>query len=641
MRSKFNLKNLSVICSILAVQLLITSCNEGGGATVLHGVSAQSPLESKLQKLDATVNMDVEWNVDGGVKDIALNSALKDTGWHIATMKVKRIDKDTKPTPVNGLLYAIYPKPTQNLGQDLELKDINCKTAIFAKEGDSCSTYFRLKYDPSKYKSGRVIVPVQIVPSGDISSMLSFSAPIDPDVSVANYRFINSAESYYNIPKIASNKSVYQILLVQNSNGKFPISLTTLQTPTNPKFTIVHRTTNDNNDPYYGSNSECSLNPNPNLKQVKDLPNQDDNCIVVYQVASTSTQAIERDNLQISCNALYFFPTWANKFIFQGSYTKIPDLLPYNITSLVNSVTEPQPFSHYDFSMSIRANKISDVIQSEKNTSRLLVPDGIDYSNKEIFSVDATRNNAIERGSITGASQKYPEGLQLANGSTQVTACGGAAANSNAQVYSFKSLTQQNLVRIHIQSNSNGDCGNWVNGTLDLNVPMSGFNQEIYHVNAGGCGGKNWDIGGFVSINGGCNTEKCSYQVAVTATHGGVGSQCHDRQTSTYNLEFNRPDTNLYLYTSGLNNYPTQIYYGGTRFNLGMGASGNICNSTNYKSLTYDAGTFNIKASCDGNPSTALNYAIGMGTGQQFYNGSISFLSSSGYNLTKFTIESE
>lgn len=619
--------------------MIISSCNSGNASLSTNKLNS-----SNLKKIDvgATVDMDIKWTVDGVVPENALNSSLRDMGWHLVTMSVARIGNNVKPIAVDGLLAGIYPAPSPNLGQSIEIHDVNCNSAVFSKVGDSCSSYFKLKYDLNKGRTKTVAFPVQMAPkSNELSSLLSFTAKVDPTISIADYRFANvNEEQYYAAPKIISEKHRYIIQVVENGSLS-PVKLTTLQQPNNPLFDVVHRTS-ALNDPYYGNNKECALSDNYEVQQVNQLTDLTESCIVIYRAATTSTVSEAVDKLAISSSANYFFPTWNDKFKLRAIYTVGTNLPDHNISqnNLTGVVDRWLPFNKYQLSFNIYANKIADVLQNENNPRALLVKDGTDISNREIFAVNHV--NQIERGSITGAYYKFADGSQLSSGDASVGACGGASANSSAQAISYKTLTQQGLVRIHMQNNSNGDCGGWFNSAIDLNVPMDWFDQEVYSRNQKGCGGNNWDIGGFVRVRGGCDSVNCNYEVAVTAKHGGVGNQCKDSQTRTYNLTFPRPNTNIYLATSGINSYPTQIFYGGTRFSLGMGASGNICNSTNYEAFTYNGnGNFAIGASCYGNPYMTMNYAISPGAGQQLTSGVVKFNRSSGYDLVDFNAIAE
>lgn len=635
-------KELLIFLPVAVSSVSILGCNGGGLQKSSDTPLILNSLKDN-QNLSAYADMDINWVIDNGVNQISLNSSLKDSGWHLLTLNVARIGADTKPTPVDGLLSAIYPKPSPNIGQAIDIQDLNCKTAVFSKVGDSCSAYFRLKYDESKYTSGTVLVPVQVAPSGNISALLSFTARLDPAISVANYRFANRDENkYYSAPQIASNKNSYQILLMQNS-AKHPISITALQNPSNSKFTIIHRTMNTDSDPYYGANAECSLSTNQVLRQVNQLREINESCIVIYQAAQSSTQPKEVDNLQIASNANYFFPTWANKFKLSATYATGANIPDYNITSLSGSITEPHSFNTYQLLLNFHANKNADALV-DSIANKIVVRDGTDISTgRQVYS--PISSNVVEKANVigSGAMYPYPDGTQLTAGSEVVNACGGAYASSSANIILYRSLTQQNLVRIHMQNNSNGHCGGQAIIPIDLNMPMDGFNQTVYNENWIRCGnnGDHWEIGGSVAINGSCDAKNCRYDVTVTSKHWGEAKQCHDIQNKTYSLVFPRPNTNNYMSLSGLSNIPRELYYGGNTFTLGMGTSGNICNSSTPETFsTTGNGNFSINARCNGNPNTAMNYAIGFGNGQQFMNGKISFTRSSGYDLVNFMNES-
>ena len=324
------LKMLSLLC-VTASSILICACNGGSSSSgVAAGASSLSKL--KLNNSIKAADIDAVWAVDSIVTENSLNASLRDMGWHLVTLTVSRVGDKISPVAVGGLIAGIYPRPAPNLGQAIEVQDINCNTAIFGKVGDSCSAYFRLKYDLSKGKNKPVLFPVQMAPkSNDLSQLLSFTAKVEPTISIAGYRFaIRAEEQYFSAIDIAAQKYRYQILLITNGD-LLPINITTLQQPTNPSFQVVHRRTNNDNDPYYGSHSECSLTANSDFKQTNQLVNLLDSCIVIYQSALTSNVAKAVGELQIATDARYFFPSWGNKFQLSANYTNANPELPQTI----------------------------------------------------------------------------------------------------------------------------------------------------------------------------------------------------------------------------------------------------------------------------------------------------------------------
>lgn len=314
-------KKLKPILTIITATFILSGCN-GGNSSSPSNLNNLSPA-LKSQKLNAleAADMDITWTVDKVVKENSLNSSLRDMGWHLLTMTVARIGSSTPPTNVDGILSSVYPKPSPNVGQTVETQDINCQSAVFSKVNDTCSIYFRLTYDTSKGTTNVVKFPVQFTPKGNIPALMTFTAPVNPAISIADYRFTIPAESkYYSAPLVAADKRRYQILTAENGS-LYPISITTLQQPTNPLFKIIHRTTSDASDPYYGANAECVTAGNVSLNQINHLDKLLDSCIVIYQAAATSTVPRASNELQIATDASYFFPTWGNKFDLYADYT--------------------------------------------------------------------------------------------------------------------------------------------------------------------------------------------------------------------------------------------------------------------------------------------------------------------------------
>lgn len=355
----------SIKLLVLGMSVLMSACNSG---QLSSAPSAKNTLSSKLKSLTSVyaADIDIVWTVDNVVPQNSLNSSLRDMGWHLVTMSVSRVGEGIKPIAVGGLLAGIYPTPSPNVGQNIEIQDVNCNSAIFTKAGDSCSAYFRLKYDLNKGTTKAVTFPIEMAPkSTDLAAYLTFTAKVDPTISIADYRFANRAENkYYGSEKLAGDKYRYQVQVVENGS-LFPVSITTLQIPTNPLFKVVHRV-NSTIDPYYGEQAECSTNENTTLKQIYQLKNLTESCITIYQAATTSTVAKATESLQVTSNASYFFPTWNNKYKLMANYVNANPEQPQTISG--NQMQIVSGNAHSDGSaMIMDSNGTLEYIATTKN----------------------------------------------------------------------------------------------------------------------------------------------------------------------------------------------------------------------------------------------------------------------------------
>ena len=141
--SKFH---FSKILAFFVVTLLgIVACNTQVGGTPNSNQPSSSTSQTQMSQLfkkhlSANIQpMDIDWRFDGLMTPASLPSQMHDGAWHILTATVTSIGSSVPPTAVDGLIYEVDP-PT-GYGEDLEIKDINCKTAIFGKVGDSCGVY--------------------------------------------------------------------------------------------------------------------------------------------------------------------------------------------------------------------------------------------------------------------------------------------------------------------------------------------------------------------------------------------------------------------------------------------------------------------------------------------------------------------
>jgi len=119
----------------------------------------------------------------------------------------------------------------------------------------------------------------------------------------------------------------------------------------------------------------------------------------------------------------------------------------------------------------------------------------------------------------------------------EVGACGGAWTRACANV----AYNQGDVYTLKVSINSHAHCAteapaNWEDYFL---YGQTVSNREIYGIDDTGCGGGNWDIGGWVYIDGGvCSSGWCSYTIRVVAKHGGVGSQCKEVRENKMLFQF-------------------------------------------------------------------------------------------------------
>ena len=127
--------------------------------------------------------------------------------------------------------------------------------------------------------------------------------------------------------------------------------------------------------------------------------------------------------------------------------------------------------------------------------------------------------------------------LDLTDSCAEVTACGGAWTKACASVVP----NQGNLYTLKVFINSHGHCGgeapvNWEDYFF---YGQQTIRKEIYGIDDTGCGGGNWDMGGWAYIEGGaCSGGWCSYKISIVAKHGGVGSQCRETNETHFLFQF-------------------------------------------------------------------------------------------------------
>lgn len=663
------LKSYKFLGISLLVMLLLGCDNQtgsGGGNVTNSTNSAIKKMQARSGKDDGQ-RMDLNWTVDGNMQADSLNSALKDSAWHIITVTVVGTDQTTQRTAVNGLLAGIDPngKISPKVDQNIELQDINCKSAVFEHNGDSCSVYMRLTYNAAKYTSGVITFPVLIVPSNPtIPGQMSFTAPVDPSQSVGNYRTVLPIEGRFGGNVVKSNPRLYQVRLMQNSSTNKPITITALTNPTNPTFTLMHRTTSDVNDPYYGGSWECNLGSNPGLLQTNVLIAQNDSCIVVYKVADTSTATQQTDNITVGTDAIYFFPYHAQQFSLIANYKQgnpVPDNTLYGYQMGIvkgsnahaqgadmvmdsdgalnsNAITTVLPVNHINMGLTVTPQAIPTIARSQGWVNIPLGTPNI-YQGMKILTDASPAEVSVQ------AVNDGIDDISTAS-SGRVTACGdkNAQATSTITVTTTLDLTRMGLIHLHTDNWANANCGGDARSNIDANVPMSNAgNITFFDVDKQGCGGGHWDIGGTVQLlpGGGCDSATCRYVVRVTSKHWGDNSQCRQINNLDVPLTFPRPiiHTTLAFYPS-LNRAPTFIARGGQRIAAALGTQWADVSTQ----LAYDSTTnrFVMNGSySNGQNSQSLSYQVNnLHAGDIYNQGIAKFVRSDGYDLTDFNINS-
>ena len=619
MQLKSGLKYIFVSFSIM-----LAACNSGTGNS---SEQINSQIKLKLLKKDNIDKMDINWTVDNNVKSDELNSSLKDMGWHIITMTVSSIDEKTQPTPVQGLLMGIYPTPPINLGQKILTQDINCANAVFSKVGDSCSAYFKLDYDTSKGSGIPVQFPIQMTAKGDISAVLSFTSTLNSNNSIVDYRKVNNFESqYYSGSMVASNPNAYQILLVQNGSS-FPIDLTKIPTPSNPIFSIMHRTTPINsNDPYYGTVAECSLVSNPNIGQVNVLSNLNDSCIIIYKAAPSSLNTKETDSIEIGSNASNFFPVWGNKYILKAIYTTNTPIPPKSFTSLNGNFHTLLPFNSFDFSYYFHPVNLS--VLRGSTTKTLIIP--IDDNNIAVNMPVLTDKG---KNIITSITHPTPEGTNMSGINSRVqNPCDFIYSKITANAFAYKALTFNDIFVLKFDIDTNQNCRQRYKEQFGVSVNLSRYDNIVYS-HSDECSGTPSDFS--VKVTGGCENNNCNY--AITSTINARG-WCRSTTSSTETLSFTKP---LAFVLADLNSdNATPISFagiGGQHSNGSMGSiykpiAENVNCDTN--GLCTANGTFSDIAT-----SYDMGYQIILNQNDVLKDGVIKFNRSSGYELSNFNID--
>ena len=696
---KINYKYLVKSCLLFGVLLVIISgCNESstqsvGGAT--NGSSAYfkgQNLASNPQ--DAHTN--IQWSLDG--LPVTTGRDVHDMAWHLLTMTVDK-KMESKPIPVNGLQYAIYPIPIKDRGESVAIEDVNCKTAIFEKVGDSCSAYVRVTYDTSTGIDNPPVVQVQFAPnsyySESLNAMLTVSVKPLLTISQGDYRVILPIESkYYVGSALVSNPNQYQLINMKNISLP-PLTITQISPIVNPTFTLINRQRADSSDPYYGPFSECSLTANPGLNQVNSLPNLDSECILVYKANNASTQTIETESVSLATDAYITSPWTMNTLELTANYVTgkpIPENTEngssFTVTSgsAVNSGTSKimtsngtlssgtiapssDPFNLVNISYNFIPNKLGaapyDIPYYQDGTLNVIDPVYSPTSNNkptcpvgkmcpavepnpyepsikpgQQILTDASSTNPITVGSVT-AFASIGNGTSSYSGNWNVGACGGASVTANVSI-SPEMGEFGPFAHLYMSNGSNGHCGGWGYANYDLNLSNDAMSQRtVFNLNDSGCAGGNWNMGGSVAISKPqCSGDNCSLIVSITANHGGVGGACQETKTIPYTLNYKAPKSYLQLYNFGnfhrQNTSPSVIGFYKQTLNATLGAqSAPVAQTVNCQGGHYCTASGLYS---NGLSSTAMSYNINLDKGDTLKSGSVNFTRSEGYDLSSFLI---
>ncbi len=682
------MKNSLTIIQYLSLLIFITislsACqpnNVGGGAT---GGNNNNLAQSKNNRWGKNVNRNVksipimfQWKFD----DVSITEGggytLYDIAWHLVTITAERMDSPLEsPITVNGLDFALVDNG-DNRGEKVEIVDINCKTALLQKNGDSCSAYVRISYDITTGVDNPPLIKAQLVTGAYPEVAAQKIIYIKPyfQLPMADLRPVLPIESrYYKGANLANNPQEYRILSLKNISLE-PFSIATLTSATNPAFSLMERQGTLDNDPYYGPYKQCSLSQNDKKGQVNQLASMESECILVYRANPIGTRTQEVDSITLTPDKRSTPPWTATTYQLIANYSNakpIPDLIinGADMQIVKGSAHKSGTSMVMETDGELSSGKVTPSIYNfnYENIFYTFTPKFLNYNapyfaeygipwlayntlnvdNNPAFYpgmkilTDASSTNPVTVGKVSEVLTTNSNALNR----VEVGACGGAFASSAATITSKIELTKKGLMHLHMENGSNGLCGGWAGQILDLDVPFSGMQQqEIYRVNHHGCGGGNWDIGGWISIVGnGCRGNDCSYTVYVTAHHGGVGGQCQDTQTRGYNLNFKRP----YVYTqlSQLANFTpsrdAMTYIGVYKQNLyaSLGTQGGVVGISVY----CERGGLYCKANGvyrNGLSSTNLLYNIGLGTGDVLYDTNVKFTRSDGYDLSGFEVKKE
>lgn len=300
-----------------------------------------------------------------------------------------------------------------------------------------------------------------------------------------------------------------------------------------------------------------------------------------------------------------------------------PNNIPQQCSTAQNGgFSTPMPFNGVNVSYTFTPNHFDPAPYGAHGYKDVLfVADSANISPGQKIITDASSTNPVTVGAVTRMPAWLPS-----SGEQKSEACGGAWANATFSI----NLNNMNLndidrgvINLDVNNTNNSACGYNTGKDIWIDVPMSGFTQTqtLYENDQGGCGtgGDKWDIGARTQINGsGCIGDTCSYNIIVTAWHGGIGSQCHDTQTKVY--QFNIPKPKVSKQLANLGNFnlqstrPSFVGYGNQGLNVSIGGVGvptsqtitcpagtNSCTSSTPKDVWYNNNWLN---------STTMNYNL-------------------------------
>lgn len=309
---------------IMCVLFLLSSCIGGKQNLLNNSGSVFDTSSKKLHHVNDNA-ITVDWAVDGDNDVEGINVSLKDSSWHLMTIKVTDIDRVVNPVKVGKIMSWFYYKPPVDAGQSVEIKDIDCEQSLFANVGDMCSFYFRFQYKSTTADS--ILFPVQFATDAPFKEF-RVTAALDPKRPVALFRFAEYNEAkYYGADAVKNNKKQYKILVAKNGSS-FPVNFLNIAAPKdNSSIQVVHRNNESNTDNYYRNNFECSIKNNPQSLQSNQLKNLDEECIIVYKANEKNVIATDSQNIVINTNVDNFFPRKSNQYVLTAHYVK-PNIDP-------------------------------------------------------------------------------------------------------------------------------------------------------------------------------------------------------------------------------------------------------------------------------------------------------------------------
>ncbi len=636
-RLKF-FKNCNFIL-IIAVLFGLSACNSDVGGA--NGTNASQNLKLMDSVNDSNVAT-FSWILDGRLATADDYAQVKDTAWHLLTINVTSAPQGFESRTIDWFQIKV---PSTTYGQAIELQDINCKGAKFTKVGDSCSVHFRQTYNQEKYPQVTSVLFYNIlmglfdVKGEELSSLRYTTSITKIDNSVAEYRAILPIESeYFAGSQVQSNKNLYQILMLQNVKP-LAVNLTTLSTPQNPKFTLMHRLSTESTDVYYAGFNECSLVANPTLNQVNRLESTDDKCILVYKVDGTSTNSVEKDVINVATDAKRFYPGYPKIFNLIANYingTPLPD----QYVTLQQSPADPNTYVSpvVKTTLPFKTVNVNYVTHGITITSLNKLPNGILLPKDTTYPLWSRIFDGPNMFYISGYLDQYPDGTQLGTDSKAVSGdqMGGWY---NYTINARKDLTAQGLLSFTVTYTyiSFANCNF---GTHSVTQNYS-FNTGGVTIASGGCsncctGGSDPGSANYnVTLNGiSCNGANCQISLNMHTEFGRSGGWRRADFPSTITIP--QPTLNKIATTTSpldvSSSYKliTDEYPNSHVFNVQLSNVSNLpCSEPIWNGSGYSyCGAFNSTAPVD-------NMSISSNKSEEY---NLSFIRSSGYDLNDFNI---